>query len=101
PDEFREGFSLGKIVTALVRRDRSHLNELEQRALLEGVDASGGVLIPEALSSTMIDRLRNIGRVFQAGVPTVPMSADSLALARLTTGAALTWKAEADPIVES
>jgi hypothetical protein len=60
-------FSLGRCLAALVRRDRSQLNELEQRALFEGVDASGGFLIPEPLSAILIDRLRNISRVFAAG----------------------------------
>jgi HK97 family phage major capsid protein len=70
--------------------------------MFEGVDASGGFLIPEPLSAILIDRLRNVSRVFQAGVTTVPMTVDELSLARLESGASpLAFKAEGDPITES
>src|SRR5436190_3248220 len=84
----------------MVRRDRSHLTESERRALLEGVDASGGFLTPELLSSQVIDRLRAKGRTFQAGVRTVPMTSDRLMFARLTGGVIPAWKNEGDPIAE-
>jgi HK97 family phage major capsid protein len=95
-----EQFSLGRILTAMVRRDRSHLTETEQRALLEGVDASGGFLTPEVLAAEVIDRLRAKGRTFQAGVQTVPMASDTLMFARLSGGVTPAWKNEGDAIAD-
>jgi HK97 family phage major capsid protein len=93
-----ERFSLGRVLTALVRHDRSFLNEVEQRALLEGTDAAGGFLLPELLSVEVIDRLRAKGRTFQAGVRVVPMLSNELNFARLTGGVTPAWKNEAAPI---
>jgi HK97 family phage major capsid protein len=95
-----EDFSIGRILTAMVRRDRTHLTETERRALVEGIDASGGFLTPEVLASQMIDRLRAKGRTFQAGVRTVPMDSDTLMFARLSGGVMPAWKNESDPIPE-
>jgi HK97 family phage major capsid protein len=95
-----EEFSLGRILTAMVRRDRSHLTDTERRALLEGVDASGGFLTPETLAGEVIDRLRAKGRTFQAGVRTVPMASDKLMFARLSGGVAPAWKNEGDLIAD-
>lgn len=95
-----EQFSLGRILTAMVRRDRSHLTETERRALLEGVDASGGFLTPETLAAEVIDRLRAKGRTFQAGVRTVPMASDTLMFARLSGGVTPAWKNEGDLIAD-
>jgi HK97 family phage major capsid protein len=75
--------------------------DLERRVLAEGTAAAGGYLIPEPLSTELLDRVRNAARVFQAGARTVPMTVDQLSLARLVTGAAVGWKVENDPIVQS
>lgn len=95
-----ETFSFGRILTALVRRDRSHLTEFEKRALVEGVDASGGYLTPEVLGAEVIDRLRNVGRTFEAGVRVVPMTSDQLMFARLTAGVTPDWKSEGNAITD-
>lgn len=95
-----EQFSLGRVMTALVNRDRRHLNEFEKRALVEGVDASGGYLLPQILSAEVVDRLRPFTRVFQAGARMVPMETETLLFARLSGGVTPAWKAEGAPIAD-
>ena len=100
----------GAVVRALALGDRRDLSTVEQRALAEGVDASGGFTVPEILSGQFIDRVRNAMAVMRAGAVTVPMTSDVLHLARLAQpgiytdgspgGPAAVWKVENDPITE-
>jgi HK97 family phage major capsid protein len=101
----------GAVLRALAFGDRRGLSALEQRALSEGVDASGGFTVPEVLSGQFIDRVRNAMVVMRAGAITVPMTSDTLNIARLAqpgihvgsppANAAIgAWKNEGDPITE-
>jgi HK97 family phage major capsid protein len=65
-----------------------------ERALSEGTLTAGGHLVPTPLSARVIDLARNATRVFQAGAITVPMTAQTLKLARLTGEGTPAWKAE-------
>jgi HK97 family phage major capsid protein len=65
-----------------------------ERALAEATVGAGGALVPAPLSSRVIDLARNQTRVFQAGAVTVPMTSQTLALARLTSEGTPAWKAE-------
>jgi HK97 family phage major capsid protein len=65
-----------------------------ERALSEGTLTAGGHLVPTPLSARVIDLARNATRVFQAGAITVPMTAATLKLARLTGENAPAWKSE-------
>jgi HK97 family phage major capsid protein len=65
-----------------------------ERALAEGTIGAGGALVPSPLSARVIDLARNQTRVFQAGAITVPMGAQTLALARLTSEGSPAWKSE-------
>jgi HK97 family phage major capsid protein len=65
-----------------------------ERALSEGTLTAGGHLVPTPLSSRVIDLARNATRVFQAGAVTVPMTAQTLKLARLTGEGTPGWHAE-------
>jgi HK97 family phage major capsid protein len=65
-----------------------------ERALAEGTIGAGGTLVPSPLSARVIDLARNATRVFQAGAITVPMTAQTLALARLTSEGTPAWKSE-------
>jgi HK97 family phage major capsid protein len=102
----------GAIVRALALGDRRGLTEFEQRALSEGTDAAGGYSVPEVLAGAFIDRVRNSMVVMRAGAQTVPMTSDTLHIARLAqpgihTGSPAAnaavggWKAENDPITEA
>jgi HK97 family phage major capsid protein len=69
-----------------------------ERALAEATIGAGGALVPAPLSSRVIDLARNQTRVFQAGAITVPMTAQTLALARLTGEGTPAWKSEGSAI---
>jgi HK97 family phage major capsid protein len=65
-----------------------------ERALAEATLGAGGALVPAPLSARIIDLARNQTRVFQAGAITVPMTSQTLALARLTGEGSPAWKTE-------
>jgi HK97 family phage major capsid protein len=65
-----------------------------ERALAEATIGAGGALVPAPLSARVIDLARNATRVFQAGGITVPMTSQTLALARLTSEGTPAWKTE-------
>src|SRR5215207_1254754 len=65
-----------------------------ERALAEATVGAGGALVPAPLSARVIDLARNATRVFQAGAVTVPMTSQTLALARLTSEGSPAWKTE-------
>lgn len=104
---------LGALVAAHVTGRREHLTDLERRALAEGTDSTGGFTVPEIVGSRFIDRVRATAVVMKAGAQTVPMTSDTLHLARVaqpgifhtgtpTINAATGgWKLENDPITES
>jgi HK97 family phage major capsid protein len=103
-----ESMRFGAIVRALALNNRSGLSPLEQRALAEGMGGSGGFTVPEILATPFIDRVRNRMVVMQAGAQTVPMTSNTLHLARLgqpDTGSpaiqTASWKSENDPITET
>jgi HK97 family phage major capsid protein len=108
-----ETMRLGALVAAHVTGNRSMLSDLERRALSEGTDSAGGFTVPEIVGSRFIDRVRDAVVVMKAGAQTVPMSSDTLHLARLaqpgiflagapTVNAAVGgWKLENDPISEA
>jgi HK97 family phage major capsid protein len=76
--------------------------EAEQRALSENALAGGGYLLGPALSSTVIDRVRNKMRTMQAGATTVPLITEQTYMARLAGGTApVSWKTEGNAITTS
>jgi HK97 family phage major capsid protein len=103
-----EALRFGRIVRALALGDRRGLTPLEQRALSEGTDASGGYTVPEVLAARFIDRVRNAMVVQRAGAVIVPMTSDTLHIARLAQPTApspdittATWKTENADITET
>jgi HK97 family phage major capsid protein len=65
-----------------------------ERALAEGTVGAGGALVPAPLSALVIDLARNRTVVMRAGAQTVPMTSQTLALARLTSEGTPAWKSE-------
>ncbi len=106
-----ESMRFGAVVRALATGNRNGLSDLERRALSEGSDAAGGFSVPEVLGAQFIDRIRNAMAVMRAGAQTVPMTSDTLHLARLAqpgmftasspAGSAANWKTENDSITEA
>lgn len=92
PDAARE-FSLGRLVQRMAGYSIGS-DDLEQRALAAGADATGGVLVPEALASFVIDRIRPQAQVLNAGAQIVPMDSDELSIPRIASGVVGGWRAE-------
>ncbi len=96
-----DGFSFGRLVRAAVTGDRSGLSDAEVRALGEGSDATGGVVVPTQLSSNIIDRARAQSVAIQAGCLTAPMTeGNKLVLAKLEGGNTAVWHVENAPDLE-
>jgi HK97 family phage major capsid protein len=86
--------SLGAVIRGLAFGDRRSLSPLEHRVMSEGTDAAGGFTVPDVLGAQFFDRARNAMVAIKAGAQTVPMSSDTLSIARLASGPSLAWKAE-------
>ena len=95
PDE--RSMSFRKWVKGAVTGDW-HDAEMERRAMSEGVLAGGGFAVPTPLSTRIIDRARNAARVLQAGAQTVPMTSQSLKIARVAGDQTAAWHSENAPI---
>jgi HK97 family phage major capsid protein len=65
-----------------------------ERALAEATVGAGGALVPAPLSARVIDLMRAQTVVLRAGAVTVPMTSQTLALARLTGEGTPAWKTE-------
>ena len=84
------------------------LHPAERRALEEGTDSAGGFAVPEILAASFIDRVRDALVVQRAGAVIVPMTSDTLNIARLARsgmGSPITppvaaWKSENAAIEE-
>lgn len=92
------GMSFGDHVRALAIGPR---NDAERRALAEGTGSEGGYTVPTPLAAEFIDRLRAKSVAIRAGARTVPMTSSSLAIARLDTDPAVTWRLENSLIDDS
>lgn len=95
--EYR-GPSLGAILRAMVTGPR---DDAERRALAEGTDSAGGYTVPDPLAAQFIDKLRAASVCMAAGAKTVPMTSDTLAIARLETDPTMAWRAENAAVGES
>lgn len=87
----RSGMSFGDHIRALAVGPR---NDDEKRALSEGTNSEGGFTVPTPLAVEFIDKLRANTCAIQAGARTVPMSSQTLAMARLDTDPTVTWRLE-------
>lgn len=92
------GMSFGDHVRALAVGPR---NDAERRALSLGTGSEGGFTVPTQLAAEFIDRLRAKSVAIRAGARTVPMESASLAIARLDTDPAVTWRLENSLIDDS
>lgn len=98
-DEARN-FDLGRAVRGMVT-GRWDGADIERRALGEGADSTGGVMVPELLASFVIDRARNQARVLEAGAVVVPMDSDDVSVPRLASSAVPAWRLEHGAVAES
>jgi HK97 family phage major capsid protein/HK97 family phage prohead protease len=89
---------LGDVLRALITGPR---NELEKRALSEGTDSAGGYTVPDILMARWIDRLRNALVIVRAGAQTVPLTSDTVKIARLLADPTAAWRSENAAVAES
>ena len=85
------GVGFGDFVRASVNGPR---NEAETRALSESTSSEGGYTVPAPLAAEFIDKLRANTAAIRAGARTVPMTSNTLAMARLDTDPTVSWRAE-------
>jgi HK97 family phage major capsid protein len=69
--------------------------------LSEGTDSAGGFTVPDILMAPWIDRLRAALVVVRAGAVTVPLSSDTVKIARLLTDPTAAWRSENGAVAES
>ncbi|MEX2650358.1 MAG: phage major capsid protein [Alphaproteobacteria bacterium] len=84
----------GHALRAAVTGDWSPLRPEIRDTLREGVNTGGGFLVPDELSRLVIDLARAQSVVFQAGAITIPMTSDTLTIARLTADPVAAWVGE-------
>lgn len=65
-----------------------------ERSLSEGTLSAGGYLVPTPLAGRVIDLARNAMWVMRAGAVTVPMTAQTLTIPRLTGEGSPAWRNE-------
>lgn len=92
------GCSLGEFLCATVRGARTP--EL-RNALSEGTDSAGGFTVPDPLSLDLIDRMRAKMVTVAAGARSVPITSDTLRIARLDTDPTVAWRLENGVVTES
>jgi len=96
-----QDLSLGRVLRGLVTGEWSGA-EAEKRAVMaEGTSSLGGVLIPAPMAAQVIDMARNTAIVFRAGASTVPMTANTLKLCRVTGDMSASWREENAAITAS
>jgi HK97 family phage major capsid protein len=99
-DRTHEGLNFDKYVKGLVTGNWKDA-EPERKALSEGTLSAGGYMVPTPLAGDIIDLARNQSRVFQAGAQLVPMTAQTLKIARLTGEGTPAWRNENAAITPS
>ncbi|MBL0919370.1 MAG: phage major capsid protein [Hydrogenophaga sp.] len=89
--------SMGRVLRGIVLAgqadDAKELAE-ERKAMGIAADTAGGFTVDGVLASEWIDLFRSQMVLSQAGVRTVPMSGNSLTLAKLTGDPSVTWHGE-------
>jgi HK97 family phage major capsid protein len=90
--------SFGQLVRAMVLGPQS---AVEQRALAEGADVSGGVTVPEITAAQLIDKLRARLVLTRLGALTIPLESDKTTIARMDTDPLAAWRLENSVVAES
>jgi HK97 family phage major capsid protein len=75
--------------------------EAERRAMSTTTGTAGGFLIPDSVSSNVIDLARNQSVVIRAGALTIPMQNQNMRVVQVVTDPSASWRAEGAAISES
>ncbi|NEW58590.1 phage major capsid protein [Nocardia cyriacigeorgica] len=87
-----DGGNFGLYLRGLATGDWSGAQH--ERAMVEGTLSAGGHLVPTPLANKVIDLARNATQVVRAGAVTVPMTAATLKIPRLTGEGSPAWRNE-------
>ncbi|XOV81656.1 MAG: phage major capsid protein [bacterium] len=93
-----EELSLGSTIRSMFTGPR---NDVERRALSEGVDAAGGFTVPTPLAGQFIDLMRAKSHVMNSGAVTLEIPSETLRVARLSSDPSFSWRAENATVGES
>lgn len=99
PDGIKAGeIDLGRmfkgIATGEWRGAEAERRVISHKTLGETPDTAGGYLLPETVSSNILDLARPVSTFIRAGALTMPISSSRHALPQLTQDPTGTWKAE-------
>jgi len=94
-----EPFDIGKAIRGKLTGNWKGA-DAEKRALMESGDVQGGMLIPELVSSQMVDYTRNASVIMQAGTLTIPMDGPDLVLCKLAGDPVGYWRGELVAVAE-
>jgi HK97 family phage major capsid protein len=99
----QDGLSIRDLGNALAAMacGEGHRYREEVRALSEGLNTGGGLMISEELSAQIYDQLRAKSVCFEAGAVMIPMVSDTLRLVRIDSDPSVALTAEGASIVES
>lgn len=86
--------SLGRVVRAVATGDWRKYAPAEFKALAENSNSGGGFLVPDALSSRLIDAARAASVTQRAGALTIPMTTETLTVAKVLTDPTFEVKVE-------
>ncbi len=104
PQKKAQAPSMGRVLRGLVlggrAPDAKHLEE-ERKAMSIGNDPGGGYTVSGVLANEWIDLLRANMVLSKAGARTVPMTSNTLTLARVTGDPTITWHGENNAITAS
>jgi HK97 family phage major capsid protein len=90
-----EELSLGRMVRGIVTGNWDNA-QAEKRTIDQS--GTGAYLVPEILSSEVIDQARSQAVCFNAGAKLVPMESNTLDMARVASGPSGSWKEESAAI---
>jgi HK97 family phage major capsid protein len=91
---------LGAMLHAVATKATGHLSDSEVKAVSGVSSPDGGILIPEAVSASVIDLARTKTRVLEAGAMTMPMTSRYVVMPKLMAGSQAAWRSENDAIAE-
>lgn len=93
--EARASFSeCGDALVTMLTGRPLRVSNAATRAMSEGLNTGGGLLVNEQLSSMIIDLARAKSRVLSAGAQTLAMDSDSMRIARISTDPTIASVAE-------
>jgi HK97 family phage major capsid protein len=95
-----EGLSLGRLVAAAHRGDWKGA-DAEKRVMGTFPNVVGGFMVPEVISGSVIDLVRNQSVLSTAGAITIPISSNNITLVRVLTDPTAAWRSEGQTIAES